>query len=1020
MEEPSESEWKSLLQTPMLVVKKLEDPILLTGTGAAVLLAIIAIFAPGDKSIYVWPIAGLILLVCVISAIIGARRDRAAAAKGAIGNTVTGSGHAVIEKIDQRAADAGSNTVGGRGHAQISGVTQSTSAPSTVAAPTVPTVPTTTTPPAGVRSSQASALPELVIEAVPVPSQRVPSDDGSSAGGKHAFVGRRAEIDEVIGLLDTRHDGTVVDIVGVRGVGKSSLLHQLRVRAAAAGATVRAINMAELVDGFRDDQGDDASVAVLEHVFNHSAQLMRTLTDGTGWSFDEVWRQLETQRQAVQLNIANSVEASGRGQASAVNQTVNITVGPVSEEQARRSVQDAQAAIDRAFVEAWTAAVGPDDHMLATFDSFERCADDELGRWIIRMALRLPNMTMVVGRLPQTRPLSIASERLIQRRLANFTLEEVEGYLVRRTLGTAIDPEVVTVVHDFTAGHPGGVYLMGELIIERGGEAATASSLKRVLTRLPSEPQKAWGKLADEIVTSVRDQSALRAAAVVSTIDQAMLAELMAEPGAEPSPQDATNALTALNSYGLLIQVRTPDGREIDRYRMHEFIRQSVAARLRNEDYETWQRMHASAAAFLFRALQAGEDGDDETDGEYGSSGTYGAWYKYEHPDWQWYKRQWLYHAGQRTDRRSVTRTQFALVFFEAFWWWGVYLDFDFNRHLLDDWDRAAAAWQPHVVGPLASDKERAADERFGDALRFVLTFYPTTHVKPATAPWAEIGDQLLLIRDLCDVDRARAAEGTEQADETATLDAFISLFLAHTYRFADPHDDHADRAYARARTGFVDAEDAWTVAWIDQERADLELDRGHLDGIDELLAETAVDVRDIALEDGPDSWDFELMANLHRVHADSLWLRGDVAEAAHAYGRALADAYWFQGGPHPADRYTAQFYAEITGRIGLRTLELAADDAPAAIAFVQGIQSEFAEPRKLSAEAIGEILASGQLQDVIAGLFPPGPTTEELVGDRAGSRFMARWRRARLDARDPEETLAPLMAAAQPGADGG
>jgi hypothetical protein len=846
-----------------------------------------------------------------------------------------------------------------------------------------------------------------------VPAQRAASDlpEPVAIEEQDSFVGRRTEIDEVLALLGSRHDGTVVDVVGVRGVGKSSLLYQLGVEASRRnGVIVRAVNMAELVDGFRDDQGDESSLAVLEHVFQQSGQLMRTLVDGTGWSFDDVWKQFEAQRQLIQLNIANSVEASGKGQASEVNQTVNVSVS-LSDEQARSTVREAQAAIDRSFVEAWGKSVGPDVQMLATFDSFERCADDELGRWIVRMALRLHNMTLVVGRLPNEHRLPVESDRLLQRRLTNFTAPEVESYLVRRTLGAEIDPDVVNVVYDFTDGHPGGVYLMGELIIERGTEAATATALKRVLTRIPSDPQKAWGKLVDEILTNVRDQAAVRAAAVVSTLDQAMLAELLADGDHEPNLPDATNAIVALTSYGLLIQVRTPDGREIDRYRMHEFIRQSVGARLRNEDYETWQRMHASAAEFLFRALQAGEDGEDSSDGAYGSTGAYGSWYKYEHADWQWYKRQWLYHAGQRSDRRSLTRTQFALVFFEAFWWWGYYIDFDFSRHLMDDWDRAAAAWQPHVVGPLASDRERTQDGRFGDALRFILTAYPTTHVKPSSAPWTEIGDQLLLIHDLCDLDRSRASDTADVARDADNVQAFINLFMAHTYRFADPNDEHAERSYAKARAEFGALDDTWTVAWIDSERADLALECDRLDDIDPLLVSSAELIREIGLAEGPDEWDFELMANLHRIRADRLWLLGALDAAAESYGRALADAYWFQGGVHPADRYTQQFYGEITGRIGLRVLELAGRDEAAAVDFVQALKRVFAEPSTPTAEVILEVIRTGQLPDVVAGLFPAGPTSEDLLTDSDTTRFMSRWRRARLDAPQPEDTLEPLLA---------
>jgi hypothetical protein len=69
-----------------------------------------------------------------------------------------------------------------------------------------------------------------------------------------------------------------------------------------------------------------------------------------------------------------------------------------------------------------------------------------------------------------------------------------------------------------------------------------------------------------------------------------------------------------------------------------------------------------------------------------------------------------------------------------------------------------------------------------------------------------------------------------------------------------------------------------------------------------------------------------------------------------------------------------------------------------------------FAEPSTPSAEVILEVIRTGQLPDVVAGLFPAGPTSEDLLTDSDTTRFMSRWRRARLDAPQPEDTLEPLL----------
>jgi CBS-domain-containing membrane protein len=53
MRDPKESDLKSLIQVPLEVVKKLEDPFLLVGIGVAAICAIIAIsrvHPPGDRA----------------------------------------------------------------------------------------------------------------------------------------------------------------------------------------------------------------------------------------------------------------------------------------------------------------------------------------------------------------------------------------------------------------------------------------------------------------------------------------------------------------------------------------------------------------------------------------------------------------------------------------------------------------------------------------------------------------------------------------------------------------------------------------------------------------------------------------------------------------------------------------------------------------------------------------------------------------------------------------------------------
>lgn len=991
MSEPDESAASGtgqLLTTPALVIRYLrKEPLLLVGFGAAVILAIIAIFAPGDKSVYAWPVAGLVLAVCLIWTLAGvlrARADGRAADAGWVGGAVVTTERADVEGVSIETEGSTRGTVTASDRSRVRDVRIASRQLAAVAPPA----------PSPAVDDVELPLAEEPPAAVATAGPRPPA----STGERDLFVGRQAEIDEVLTLVGSPHQGTVIDVVGVRGVGKSALLGQLVVEVRRQGGVLtRAADMVEFVDGYRDDVGTRASLAVLEHTLAQSRRLMHEWADDLGGAFDAVWNLFEANRHAFSLVVNQSINVSGNARASQLDLDGDFSVA-ITEEQLKQKVREAQADVDDAFVDAWTRYTRPGRRMLIAIDSFERCADDELGRWIVRMGLRLPNVTMVLARMPGDDDLPVQSERLRHRWLANFSPAEVGTYFKRRTLGVDVAPDIVEVVHEFTEGHPGGVILVGELFNERGPETTTSRELRRTLARLPSVPQEAWASLVDEILTSVRGRDAVRAAAVVSSFDQSMLAALLgAGQGGEANLHDASRAIGELTAYRLLTPVLTTSGQPTDRWRMHEFIRQSVGQRLRSSDGHTWLAMHASAAAHYFQAMQACEDGRE---------GSYGSWYKYEHVDWQRYKREWLYHAGQLGHRRTQTRAQFAQVFLEAFWWWGCYLDFDFNRHLLDDWDWATAAWAP-PPGPDAGEAERKRDEEFGDALRFILTHYPKGHLKPATAPWAEIAEQLRLLRRLCGIDRARQEQTEEHAEAAAVTDAFINVFLAHTCRFVDPADERTDRYYDRARAAFEEMDDGWTVAWIDLERADVALDRRAYDEIAPLLARSAARVLEFGRDD-EESWDHELMANLHRVHADQLWQQGDLAGAGRAYARAVTDAYWFQGFPHPADLYTQKFYLEITQRAALRVQELSArNDEAAFVEFLSGFGTLPAAPSTVDSAALRE----GRLMDILAALFPAGPADDDL--DKDDTSFMRRWDLAREDAVDPADSLAPLIALA-------
>jgi hypothetical protein len=793
------------------------------------------------------------------------------------------------------------------------------------------------------------------------------------------FVGRDAEIRASLELLDrTGSHGAVLDVVGVHGIGKSVFLDRLAELARAhPDVVVLTDDMKRwgLGEGFTDDLGATATSAVLWETFNRSRQLMKR--------FAEQHREFDAFRAACLLHgkltddylASNDIALGRRAQVETVQITSSVHL---SEESTKQRIREAQAAVDDAFVDAWSEFTRR-RRVLVTADSFEVVADDEMGQWLVRTARRLPRTLVVVARTPAERHVWTYADDLQLVSLPNLSVPEVAGYLAQRLDHERLQPGVVEVVHGFTDGHPGGVTLVGDLLDELGPGTVDARALRRTLARLPADPPQRWAELVRLILETIREPellNAMEAASITTTFDAPLLRKLTRAESAEPGGR-VSRWIGRLRGLRLLQQVPTLAGEPSDRFRVHEFIRLAVAEVLRTVDPEEWTRLHTAAAEHFFEQLQHWESDP---------YATFGAWYRFEDPDWQEAKRDWLRHAGMVDGhQRAMTRARFTLVFLEAFWWWGYYVPFPFCRQLLEEWGRAAAGWNRSRVGERAGrGDEEDRDDKLLEALTFLLNTYPVGERVIGPEEWDELRNRLLLVRRLCGLDRAsvRGASSEERHDLDRAR-AMITLFLAHTRRFRDPHDPQAERYYAEASGAFQALEDDWNTAWMWYERGDLALERGDLPLACARIGEAAHVVR--AMGAGADPWDHELLSNLHRVRADVHWARGELAEAALAYGRAVAHAYWCQGDPNPPDEYTQQFYVEITTRAAQRVAALVPDPA-AANRFLAGLRNGL--PGGYAAPVSDPLDAD--VSALRERLFLRGPAAGELR--YADSAFMSEW----------------------------
>jgi hypothetical protein len=826
------------------------------------------------------------------------------------------------------------------------------------------------------------------------------------------FVGRSAEHAGALDALLGAAEGLVWDVVGVHGIGKTELLKQVRVSAERLARAGRAVVVYEaemagqgLDEGFRGDHGSNALLAT----FAASRRLMLACAE-------KLSRRLKVDHIFADFMDICANEGKGADKFEREHMTAAGSTSHSWSDGDRKRIRDFQATVDDAFVEAWTE-FSQKRQVLVTLDTFEEVAENELGHWLVRTALRLPKTLTVVARVPSSTQLALGHPRVTPQHLPYFTVDQVEESLCKRVRVDTFQKDVAKVVHLHTDGHPGGVALIAELIKIHGVDI-DARTLRRLLDHLPADSAKQWGSVVDLIVEGVPDPllpSAVQAASVALSFDEPLLADLLRASGKEGDI--AGGALGVLGAYGLtqLIEGRSADREDPPRFRLHEFIRLSLEHKLRTERFSEWVLLHQAAADHYSALLD-----NDEQNG----AGSYGGWYRYERAKWQADKRQWLYHAGRLPGRRELTRAQFVLVFLEAFWWYSCYEPLGFERKLLDDWERATVGWAFGRTDPVLR-----ADQELAEALEKFLDGYPTGYVKPPTARWDEMESNLLLVRDLCGLS-PDAGLPKDDKDRSTMMRAqsMINVFLAHSYRFRDPADPSADYYYGQALQTFDhELKDEWMAAWLLFETGDLALERAQqaqrsqqpdqeavqlrcadalslvakaagrtlADMTEEEPDEEAADESDLAEEPDEEAaaagdWDYELLANLHRVRADVHWLQDELTPAATEYGLAVAGAYWFHGIPHPPDSYTQRFYAEMTERAAERIVALAKSDREKAVAFASQLRDQVpGSPVDAAA-----VLVESALPGLVAALFPSGPESPEL--ERSRSPFLARWRRHR------------------------
>jgi NB-ARC domain-containing protein len=342
-------------------------------------------------------------------------------------------------------------------------------------------------------------------------------------------------------------------------------------------------------------------------------------------------------------------------------------------------------------------------------------------------------------------------------------------------------------------------------------------------------------------------------------------------------------------------------------------------------------------------------------------------WYRFERPEWQEREVRLLFHLSQLPGRNTA-RVGFARLYFDAFWWWGSYVRFEYCEQLLAEWGRT----HPHPD-----------DRRWYDVLAQFAHSYPIGAAKRSQGDWIGVEASLSALRTLAEIDRAPDAIAE---DEARRLWAVTGLFLAQAGRYLDRADD-ADTTYTQAIDVLLARAEYWDAAWALFDQAAMLVEQKKYDDAD------AAWRRSLAACVEHEILDTELRSNLYRIQADIAWARGALVDAFDRYGRAVFYAYRFQATPHPPDVYTLTFYQEMIGRTRSRFAELLATGRFADVQTgVDTIQRLWSLAGAVSGDdsAVGpaeEPSAVPDLPDaavIVTSLFPAEPQERKLTARSA------------------------------------
>jgi hypothetical protein len=709
------------------------------------------------------------------------------------------------------------------------------------------------------------------------------------------FLGRDVLLDEVARAVVSRERLVVFDVYGPGGVGKTALLDELASRVPDPAQRTLRLSFRELapsVAGAPDAELLTAYRRILETL---AEQLVGERAD----PFKERVRALSKRA------------SSGPG----------LDV-------ARDEMSDAFLAL---------IAEAGDDPVLLLGDDISSLASSSLIDWLLELfrdrAARRPNPLVAVltrSGAPDER-LDYAG-RVVPVALRAFSAVEAAALISERT------PERrwADAAARWSGGYPGAVSLAAQLASEYPNRPEVLDDVAVVAPR--------GAKLLDALLDSLGhdvDRAAVEIGAVTRRFDTQLIESVLADLDLT-APAYLERWLTQLPFVETL-----DDGR----YRLRPFLQLLLTERLRtesprrpNEKGTRLDELHQLVTA-AHQERVAGDAQDRR----------YCSWLRFEDPAAQERQLELLHHCLRAPTVEFGWRT-LVHTYFDAFWWWGAYIESDFCRRQLDLWEQQA----------------RPRDQRLLVALQQFQASYPPFG-ESREGDWETVTRSIAVIGEETGLWR----EPGKLTPDECHVRAILEVFLGQSHRFRDLEDPGAETRFGDALALFERRpEDSWCLPWVVYEQADLAVARNRHPEAEALALDGLRRARE-----APDSErDYEVEANLHRVLGDAQWARDQTWTAFKEYAKALFCAYSFNGLPDPPDEYTRRFYREITGRTLDRVVGLLPDRRAArrACTAFAAFWTPYWDGDPPTERSIDTLLHQSP-RDVAVCLFPSAPSDHDL-----------------------------------------